>query len=1055
MAPTTEQRWRLVSGLGAAGARGSGGGGGGAGAGSAAAAAGGAGGVEAAAASDGARIARSILAEAAKARAEEAGGGEGSEDVPQCRYADLWDGTEACLAQAAQSKASTKELGEGLRQWSAAEQAFVKALPFSRRRFECPEGETGTLGVALGSFCGSFGRVGEARARLSSVVGAMGAQLLEFRRAQNNTKKALEVEAARLKKTLAVQEATFQRARAKYDKSCRDAELCIALKEKAHQDKQLHEVSRLWQRTTEALITVQESEQQYKAAVEELRLFRAQHSLLMRMLLEELQLLEESRVEYVKALLFGVTDAFAELQLQVANAVDDLRDKVAKTDSARDTKDFCLKHMRPPLDEIRFEKLVSPKIEAEIEILVGGGPRPICHTSSGGGGHGGAGSGTALQQYPQNQQQGHGDPNLEQRGSAGSAGSASAGSSAGSSAGLPRHDSPRSSVAAAAAAVARSGHLRSVSQSSAGQLEKGVPAAAAAAAAPAAVTAAAATAAVAAAAAAQPAGLKASVSAASPRPVFVRAQYDYTAAEASELSFRAGDVIQVLSEDPSGWWEGRLKNGEQGSFPENYTKGVTLSQALAYGFKPQMVGSSPAPSAPPLTQSTAASAATAQWQQLSTPQQSTMLTRRKSAASVQISTIAAPDVAVVVVDDDDEGNAVSFEGSGSGSCSSDSEQVNGGDDSPPTTSTCSQPAQPAQPTGPAQLVFSAPFKLAPPLAQAAARPRATAAVVLPPPPIPAQAAAAQPAQLLESKEPLDVVKPAQPAKAATAQPVAVAVAAQQPVAQSSTVVHQFGNQFRLPPPLSQPVRLKPTAVVPPPVPVPAPASTLAAGAAGAGAQAMHLKSAQPPGPGSGAVPTAGQALIDKLVQPPPVPMSAPAPAKSFSALAAQAALRSGAAVSSPPRTQAAAGLVKPSTLLVSSPVQVAFVPPPIALPSGKTARQESEPRQQDQQQRQQLLEATPVDERESKEESGLLNPVRAPSPRSTPSPRPAPVSKVVVLFDYAAQDPGDLTIKKREILDVHGIDKDGGWLDASDSAGNRGMIPATYVKFVSPAALSA
>jgi hypothetical protein len=470
-----------------------------------------------------------------------------------------------------------------------------------------------------------------------------------------------------------------------------------------------------------------------------------------------------------------------------------------------------------------------------------------------------------------------------------------------------------------------------------------------------------------------------------------------------------------------------------------------------------MVGVAPAPSAPPLTQSTAASAAPAQWQQLSTPQQSTMLTRRKSAASVQISTIAAPDVAVAVVDDDDDDNAVSSEGSGSGSCSSDSEQDNVGDGSPPTTSTCSQPAQPAQPTGPAQLVFSAPFKLAPPLAQAAARPRATAAVVPPPPPIPVQAAAAaaQPAQLLESKEPLDVAKLAQPAKAATAQPVAVAVAAQQPVAQSSTVVHQVGNQFRLPPPLSQPVRLKPTAVVPPPVPVPAPASTLAAGAAGAGAQAMHLKSAQPPGPGSGAVPTAGQALTDKLVQPPPVPMSAPAPAKSFSALAAQAALRSGAAVSSPPRTQAAAGLLKPSTLLVPSPVQVVFVPPPIALPSGKTARQECEARQQDQQQRQQLLEATPVDERESKEESGLLNPARAPSPRSAPSPRPVPVSKVVVLFDYAAQDPGDLTIKKREILDVHGIDKDGGWLDASDSAGNRGMIPATYVKFVSPAALSA
>ncbi|ORX58876.1 ras GEF [Hesseltinella vesiculosa] len=51
----------------------------------------------------------------------------------------------------------------------------------------------------------------------------------------------------------------------------------------------------------------------------------------------------------------------------------------------------------------------------------------------------------------------------------------------------------------------------------------------------------------------------------------VRALYAYTAQDGSSLSFKNGDIIDVLAQLPSGWWDG-LCNGTRGWFPSNYTQ---------------------------------------------------------------------------------------------------------------------------------------------------------------------------------------------------------------------------------------------------------------------------------------------------------------------------------------------------------------------------------------------------------------------------------------------------------------------------------------------------
>ncbi|KAG6819993.1 hypothetical protein H0H93_006696 [Arthromyces matolae] len=60
--------------------------------------------------------------------------------------------------------------------------------------------------------------------------------------------------------------------------------------------------------------------------------------------------------------------------------------------------------------------------------------------------------------------------------------------------------------------------------------------------------------------------------------VFCRALYDYEAQSDSSLSFNRGDIIEVLSQEPSGWWDGLLGN-DRGWFPSNYVEPISDEEA--------------------------------------------------------------------------------------------------------------------------------------------------------------------------------------------------------------------------------------------------------------------------------------------------------------------------------------------------------------------------------------------------------------------------------------------------------------------------------------------
>ncbi|KAI9856505.1 MAG: hypothetical protein M1813_008883 [Trichoglossum hirsutum] len=59
-----------------------------------------------------------------------------------------------------------------------------------------------------------------------------------------------------------------------------------------------------------------------------------------------------------------------------------------------------------------------------------------------------------------------------------------------------------------------------------------------------------------------------------PPGMYVRALYDYEADDQTSLSFHQGDIIQVITQLDSGWWDGVI-NGVRGWFPSNYCALVT------------------------------------------------------------------------------------------------------------------------------------------------------------------------------------------------------------------------------------------------------------------------------------------------------------------------------------------------------------------------------------------------------------------------------------------------------------------------------------------------
>lgn len=63
-----------------------------------------------------------------------------------------------------------------------------------------------------------------------------------------------------------------------------------------------------------------------------------------------------------------------------------------------------------------------------------------------------------------------------------------------------------------------------------------------------------------------------------PQHTWVRALYDYVSEDHTSLDLQTGDLIQVITQLETGWWDG-VRNGSRGWFPSNYCEFVSEAEA--------------------------------------------------------------------------------------------------------------------------------------------------------------------------------------------------------------------------------------------------------------------------------------------------------------------------------------------------------------------------------------------------------------------------------------------------------------------------------------------
>jgi len=58
---------------------------------------------------------------------------------------------------------------------------------------------------------------------------------------------------------------------------------------------------------------------------------------------------------------------------------------------------------------------------------------------------------------------------------------------------------------------------------------------------------------------------------------YAKANFDFEANDKSQISFKRGDIIQVICRLNSGWWKG-ICNGKRGWFPSNFVQEIDFVQ---------------------------------------------------------------------------------------------------------------------------------------------------------------------------------------------------------------------------------------------------------------------------------------------------------------------------------------------------------------------------------------------------------------------------------------------------------------------------------------------
>merc|ERR1712232_1107286 len=109
--------------------------------------------------------------------------------------------------------------------------------------------------------------------------------------------------------------------------------------------------------------------------MDDMRSTKAKYNVAMKRLLQDLQIIEENRVEHLKEMMERAMRAQREWAVAFREMTESVQETVSKIDYSQDIQSFVQKNMKPPENEIVFEKATNDKVEEELKRLMGNGPK--------------------------------------------------------------------------------------------------------------------------------------------------------------------------------------------------------------------------------------------------------------------------------------------------------------------------------------------------------------------------------------------------------------------------------------------------------------------------------------------------------------------------------------------------------------------------------------------------------------------------------------------------------------------------------------------------------
>ncbi len=290
-------------------------------------------------------------------------------------YAALPDGFTCCMEHAWEGKKQCKRMAQMLQSWGQIEETSARGY---RNAWTGRRRSSVGAALAVGSFrCESsaawektlgeaFQTCAEKREVLGQWLQEAGKNLRIFQKEQTRLIRRLQDEGVALDKELLAKQAEHERSRAKYQKACLDTENFIRRRDTECRSSTMLDLERAWRRVDMSMQLIDETELECKKAANLLRTCQVHHGLMMGRVLQDLQALEETRVDRVAEVLRNVSFELEKVQsAEDSKIMKQLRQTSEKVQGARDTDQLVAHYMKESPVEVEFQSCVTPLIEQE------------------------------------------------------------------------------------------------------------------------------------------------------------------------------------------------------------------------------------------------------------------------------------------------------------------------------------------------------------------------------------------------------------------------------------------------------------------------------------------------------------------------------------------------------------------------------------------------------------------------------------------------------------------------------------------------------------------